>query len=328
MTQKKIPLAHLPTKIEFLPRLTETLGGPRIFCKRDDQTGLGFGGNKTRKLEYLLAEALNQDAKTLVSVGSIQSNHCRQTAALAARFGLGCILVLSGTEPGKVTGNLFLDRLFGAQIIWADRDNRDQILEEVMKRAEQEGKAPYKIPYGGSSRVGMLGYVDAMHELRLEEEETGTHFDWIVTASSSGGTQAGMILGAQVWGFKGRILGISIEDPAEELRATISRLVADCAKAEGFSDLPSEERILVDDHYNLLGYGVMGANEIQAISLFASQEGLLLDPVYTGRAAAGMIDLVSKGFFKREDKILFWHTGGTPALFAEPYLSQLQFIPQ
>ena len=328
MTQKKIPLAHLPTKIESLPRLTKALGGPQIFCKRDDQTGLGFGGNKTRKLEYLLAEALNQEAKTLVSVGSIQSNHCRQTAALAARFGLECILVLSGTEPERVTGNLFLDRLFGAQIIWADRDNRDQVLEEVILKAKQEGKAPYKIPYGGSSRVGMLGYVDAMHELRLEEDKTGINFDWIVTASSSGGTQAGMVLGAQVWGFKGKILGIAIEGSADELKATVNRLVTDCAEAEGISISSSEERVLVDDRYNQLGYGVMGANEIQAIRLFASQEGLLLDPVYTGRAAAGMIDLVRKGFFKKEDKVLFWHTGGTPALFAEPYLSQLQFIPQ
>lgn len=324
MKLSRVPLAHLPTRIEYLPRLTELLGGPQIFCKRDDQTGLGFGGNKTRKLEFLLGEALQNGAKTLVSVGAIQSNHCRQVAALAARAGLDCILVLSGTQPEIASGNLYLDQLFGAEIVWSDRDTRLDVLDAVMRQAQQDGRVPYKIPYGGSSPVGMMGYFEAMRELREEEDKQGISFDWIVTASSSGGTQAGMVLGAIAWQFAGKILGIAIEGTTDELGQTIQQLIQECIILNDLHvDVPGS-MIHVNDAYTGLGYGIMGQPEIAAIRLFAEQEGLLLDPVYTGRAAAGMIDLVHKGFFRNEDKVLFWHTGGTPALFAEPYLSQLQ----
>ncbi len=315
----RVQLAHLPTRIEYLPRLTSVLDGPQIYCKRDDQTGLGFGGNKTRKLEFLLAEAQAQSADTLVSVGAIQSNHCRQVAALAARFGYACILVLSGNEPQLAHGNLLLDRLFGAEIVWATRENRMQVLEETITQLQLSGRRPYKIPYGGSSPTGMMGYVEAMKELATFTEQ----FDWIVTASSSGGTQAGMLLGAQAAGFTGRILGICIEGSAQELKGIISNLTLEGAQLTGLVPVGAE-LILVDDHYVGGGYGVMGTAEIEAIKLLASQEGLLLDPVYTGRAAAGLIDLVKKGFFMKGEKVLFWHTGGTPALFAEPYLSLLQ----
>ncbi len=319
----KIPrvyIAHLPTRIEPLEHLSAFLKGPQLFCKRDDQTGLGFGGNKTRKLEFLLAEASQAGARTLISVGAIQSNHCRQTAAMAARFGFDCILILSGTEPEIAGGNLFLDKLFGAEIVWARRDNRDQVLDEVFTDARAKGRKPYKIPYGGSSSVGMMGYVEAMNELKKQ----GMDFDWIVTASSSGGTQSGMLLGAMQNGYKGKILGISIEEKAPVLRDTVANLVREGSKLMGLkAELPAE-KILANDDYLGGGYGVMGEPEIEAIRLFARHEGLLLDPVYTGRAAAGMIDLVRKGFFKPEEKVLFWHTGGTPALFAEPYLSMLQ----
>ena len=324
MKISRVPLAHLPTRIEFLPRLSDTLGGPQLFCKRDDQTGLGFGGNKTRKLEFLLGEALAQNAKTLISVGAIQSNHCRQTAALAARFGLDCILVLSGSEPEIASGNLFLDHLFGAEVVWTTRENRDQVLEATINKAREKGRAPYKIPYGGSSPVGMMGYVNAMKELREDEDREGVNFDWIVTASSSGGTQAGMILGAVTYLFRGKILGIAIEGTSTEIKENISALVRDCVQLNKQTVNFGEDLVIVDDHYTGGGYGVMGEPEIEAIRLFASLEGLLLDPVYTGRAAAGLIDLIRKGFFRKADKVLFWHTGGTPALFAEPYLSQLQ----
>ena len=319
MNLTRVPLAHLPTRIEYLPRVTAVLNGPQIYCKRDDQTGLGFGGNKTRKLEFLLAEAKEQEAKTLVSVGAIQSNHCRQVAALAARFGYACILVLSGEEPKVASGNLLLDRLFGAEIVWATRENRQQVLEETISHARAAGQKPYKIPYGGSSATGMMGYYEAMQELSLQEEK----FDWIVTASSSGGTQAGMLLGAHAAGYSGRVLGICIEGSEQELKEIIAGLIQEGAHMTGEIP-PGEDRILINDHYTGGGYGVMGEPEVEAIRLFAAQEGLLLDPVYTGRAAAGLIDLTRKGFFKKEEKLLFWHTGGTPALFAEPYLSLLQ----
>lgn len=324
MKLSRVPLAHLPTRIEYLPRITQALGGPQIFCKRDDQTGLGFGGNKTRKLEYLLGDALQQNARTLISMGAIQSNHCRQVAALAARAGLDCILVLSGTPPEIATGNLLLDDLFGAQVVWAERDTRQQVLDETVRNAVDAGRAPYMIPYGGSNVVGMMGYYDAINELRDEEEREGFSFDWIVTASSSGGTQAGMVLGKQVWQLNSRILGIAIEGTSEELGGTVANLVKENIALNDLKIQFDPDLILINDQYTGQGYGIMGEPEIEAIRMFASLEGLLLDPVYTGRAAAGLIDLVRKGFFKTEEKVLFWHTGGTPALFAEPYLSQLQ----
>lgn len=320
MNFPKVSIAHLPTRIDFLPRLSAALAGPQIYCKRDDQTGLGFGGNKTRKLEYLLAEAQANQAKTLMSVGAIQSNHCRQVAALAARCGYDCILVLSGAAPKLASGNLLLDTLFGAEIIWAQRDNRQQVFDQAFHLAEAAGRKPYKIPYGGSSMTGMMGYVEAMQELAA----AGEHFDWIVTASSSGGTQSGMILGAALTGFSGKILGICIEGSAQELKGIISGLIAEGTRELGINLTLTEENLLVDDHYIGGGYGVMDTPEIEAIKLFASTEGLLVDPVYTGRAAAGLIDLTRKGFFKPTDKVLFWHTGGTPALFAEPYITLLQ----
>ncbi len=320
MNIPRVKLAHLPTRIEYLPRVTAALGGPQIYCKRDDQTGLGFGGNKTRKLEFLLAEAEANNARTLVSVGAIQSNHCRQVAAVAARFGYDCILVLSGNEPRVASGNLFLDQLFGAEIVWATREDRQEVLDETFRQAQQAGRKPYMIPYGGSSATGMMGYVEAMKEIATE----AVQFDWIVTASSSGGTQAGMVLGALTTGYPGKILGICIEGSAEELAGTVTSLVREGAELIGENIEISRDMVLVNDHYTGGGYGVMDKPEIEAIKLFARHEGLLLDPVYTGRAAAGLIDLVRKGYFKNEDKVLFWHTGGTPALFAEPYLSLLQ----
>jgi 1-aminocyclopropane-1-carboxylate deaminase/D-cysteine desulfhydrase-like pyridoxal-dependent ACC family enzyme len=193
------------------------------------------------------------------------------------------------------------------------------MLEDIVKTAQHEGRRPYKIPYGGSSAVGLMGYVEAMKELELFPEK----FDWIVIPSSSGGTQAGMLLGAKGAGFTGKILGICIEGNNRELHSTVASLMREGAELCGLPPV-SEDTILVNDHYVGGGYGIMGTPEIEAIKLLALTEGLLLDPVYTGRAAAGLIDLVRKGFFNKTDRVLFWHTGGTPALFAEPYLSLLQ----
>ena len=320
MTLPRIPIAHLPTPIEPLPRLTAALGGPEILCKRDDQTGLGFGGNKTRKLEFLLADAQTQGAKMLITTGAIQSNHCRQTAALAARCGFACILVLSGTPPEVAGGNLFLDQLFGAEVVWCRREERETTLAKVYQDAQAVGRNPYLIPYGASNEIGILGYYEAMQE--LQSQITG--IDWMVVASSSGGTQAGMLLGAKRSGFSGRIMGISIDCKEEELKSIVRELCRTGAKKLPGDLQVDEGDILVSDAYLGGGYAVMGQPEIEAIRLFASLAGLLLDPVYTGRAAAGMIDLVRTGVFKPGERMLFWHTGGTPVLFADPYLRMLQ----
>jgi D-cysteine desulfhydrase len=308
--------AHLPTPIEELPRLTELLGGPRLLVKRDDGTGLAFGGNKTRKLEFLVAEARAQGAQTLISAGAIQSNHCRQTAAAAARFGFECTLVLTGELPETPSANLLLDRMFGAEIVHVtDRADRDRILQESYEKALRAGKKPYLVPYGGSSPVGALGYAFAMDE--LVKQNIGS--DWIVFGTSSGGTHAGLTLGKRIFGYTGNVLGISIDETEQWLKSHVSALASDASELLGGRIEFTLDDVLATDAYCRVGYGVLTDAEREAIRLFAHYEGLLLDPVYTGRAAAGLIDLVRKGFFKREDTVLFWHTGGGPALFADKY---------
>lgn len=315
----KLKFAHLPTPIEALPRLSARLGGPQLFVKRDDQTGLAFGGNKTRKLEYLVADAQAQGANILITAGAVQSNHCRQTAAAAARNGFACILVLTGDRPSHPTGNNFLDVFLGAEITWAGNMDRDAVLQETFEKIRMEDAQPYLIPYGGSNEIGALGYVYAMQELL--EQDSG--LDWIVFASSSGGTQAGLVFGSHRFGFQGKVLGISVDNPAEELSRKVAGIARATAKGLG-EQLPiNEGDVLVSDDYLGGGYGVMGEPEIEALTLFARDEGILLDPVYTGRAAAGLIDLIRSGYFTADQKVLFWHTGGTPALFVDRYMSRL-----
>lgn len=315
----RLHFAHLPTPIEPMPRLSATLKGPRLLVKRDDQTGLAFGGNKTRKLEYLLADAREQGAQTLVSAGAVQSNHCRQVAAAAARFGLDCILVLFGDPPDPPDANHFLHYLLGAEVIYTQRDQMETRLEEVFQTASTKGRKPYLIPYGGSNPTGALGYVNAM----LELAEQDCHPDWIVFPSSSGGTQAGMLLGARITGYTGKILGISVDEPAEVLKARIAHLATETADFIDKDWTFSPDEVLVNDGYTGGGYAVMGEPEIEAIQLFAEREALLADPVYTGRAGAGLIDLIRHGFFPETDTVLFWHTGGGPAIFARKYQDRL-----
>jgi D-cysteine desulfhydrase len=313
---ERLRFAHLPTPVEELPRLSQALGGPRLLVKRDDQTGLAFGGNKTRKLEFLVAEATTQGADVLISAGAFQSNHCRQTAAAAARFGFQCILVLTGEEPTKATANLLLDHLFGARIIAvADRMDRDRVLRETADEAVANGQHPYLVPYGGSSPTGAMGYTYAVEELMQQN----VHPDWIVFGTSSGGTHAGLVLGQRVFGFPGRILGISIDEPEDWIRNRVSALAGDASERLGTRMDFSEDDVLANADYCTAGYGVVTAAEKEAISLFARAEGMLLDPVYTGRAAAGLIDLIRRGKFKKGETVLFWHTGGQPALFADRY---------
>ncbi len=316
---ERVHLAQLPTPIEALPRLSRLLGGPQLFIKRDDLTGLGFGGNKTRKLEYLAGDALAKGCQTLISTGAVQSNHCRQVAAAAAKLGMGCILVLAGEKPEQPGGNLLLDLLSGAEVNFVRKDVRDQALAEFTARAEAENRKPYLIPYGGSNAIGAMGYRQAMHELH----EQGFDPDWIVFATSSGGTQAGMLLGARETGSQAKILGISIDKSSKEFSGIIAEIANAGAALLQLETTFTPEEILVNDEYCPAGYGVMTPAEKEAILLFARQEAILLDPVYTGRAAAGLIDLIRRGFFKPDEKVLFWHTGGTPALFAEQYRVEL-----
>ncbi len=315
----RIRFATLPTPIEPLPRLSALLKGPRLLVKRDDMTGLALGGNKTRKLEFALAEAQANGARTVITVGAAQSNHCRQTAAMAARVGLDCILVLNGDPNQAPTGNLLLDDLFGAEIVWSSREDREQTLKSTFDRAWEQGRRPYLIPLGASNALGTLAYEAAFQEFLGQNVPA----DWIVVASSSGGTQAGLALGARRANWTGRVLGISIDEPEAELKRLVAGLANEAAERLGETLNIQPEDILINASYLGEGYGILGVPECEAIHLFARQEGLLLDPVYTGRAAAGMIDLIRQGFFKPGETVLFWHTGGSPALFAERYSAGL-----
>lgn len=308
----RVKLAHLPTPIHPLPRLSTELGGPQLWVKRDDMTGLAFGGNKIRKLEFLLAEAQAQNAQTLITRGAVQSNHCRQTAAAAACQGFDCILVLTGNPPQTTTGNTLLDQLLGAQIVWTEDKHPDIALQETFEQACSDGQQPYLIPYGGSNPVGASAYSAAMAEFINQD----TPIDRIVLATSSGGTQAGMIVGARLHGYPGKITGISVDPTADKIKPRIAALATETSALLNHSFEVTADQVEVNDSYLGGGYGVMSDLERDAIKLFAQQEGLLLDPVYTGRAAGGLIDLIRGGEIGSEERVLFWHTGGTPVLFA------------
>lgn len=311
----RFPLAHLPTPLEPLPRLSRELG-VRVHVKRDDQTGLAGGGNKTRKLEYLVADALAQGADTLVTVGAVQSNHCRQTAAAAARAGLRCVLVLRGHAPAEVTGNLLLDYVLGADVRWAGDQPRDAAFAEAVAAERAAGRRPYAIPLGGSTVLGAAAYAAALLELKAQLAAPSPQFDRIVFATSSGGTHAGLVVGAQLAGLRSQVLGISVDLPAAELAALVARLATETATRLQAPHTYTPADIHVNADYLGGGYAVMGAPEREAVQMFAHTEGLLVDPVYTGRAAAGLIDLCRRGVIGRAESVLFWHTGGTPALFA------------
>jgi D-cysteine desulfhydrase family pyridoxal phosphate-dependent enzyme len=310
--------ALLPTPIGELARLSRHLSGPQIFIKRDDLTGLGGGGNKVRKLEFLVADALSKQADTLITMGAVQSNHCRQTAAAAAKTGLRCILVLRGHPPADATGNVLLDRILGADIRWSRDRTREEVMDEVVSAEVAAGRNPYPIPLGGSTPLGALGFAMAIKELM---EQTAVKFDRIVFASSSGGTHAGLAAGAHATGFRGEVLGISVDEELDSLQRMVAGIASGTAQLLGCPHEFSPAEIHANADYLGAGYAVMGPPEREAIELFARREGLILDPVYTGRAAAGMIDLIRRGTIGKDERVLFWHTGGTPALYA--YARQL-----
>jgi D-cysteine desulfhydrase family pyridoxal phosphate-dependent enzyme len=315
----RFPLAQLPTPIEELKSLSRELGGPRLLVKRDDQTGLALGGNKTRKLEFLVGQALEQGADTLVTAGAAQSNHCRQTAAAAAKAGLRCELLLNGTKPEVPNGNLLLDELLGARTHWVQRSEREAKLSEIPDQLRKEGRKPYVIPVGGSNGVGATGYVLAMMELAEQLDGINRRVDHVVFASSSGGTQAGIVVGAKVTSFKGKLHGVSIDKDNGDgatYECELADIANETAQYIGLNAQFGASNFTVVYDYLGGGYGVVGDLEREAIRLVASREGVILDPVYAGRAMGALIDLIRKKAFRRDETVLFWHTGGAPALFS------------
>jgi L-cysteate sulfo-lyase len=322
MHLEKLPrfqLAQLPTPIEKLPRLSRELNGPELLIKRDDQTGLALGGNKARKLEFLVGDAFAQRADTLITLGAAQSNHCRQTAAAAAKAGLRCELILNGPQPEQRTGNLLLNSLFGATEHWIDRSQRAAKLRELSEELRAQGRRPYLIPVGGSNGVGAIGYVMAMIELMEQSQAAGQRIDHIVFGTSSGGTQAGIELGARITGFRGKCHGLSIDksEPEHlEYESEVAQIANECAALIGSERRLTPADIQVVYGYMGEGYGVVGELEREAIRLMARSEGIVLDPVYAGRAFGALLDLIRRGTFQRGETVLFWHTGGAPAIFA------------
>jgi D-cysteine desulfhydrase family pyridoxal phosphate-dependent enzyme len=317
-------LGFFPTPLVKLSRLTERRAGPRIFMKRDDLTGLGLGGNKVRKLEFLVGEALAQGCDALVTGGAAQSNHCRQTAAAAAVCGLACHLALGGQPPAISEGNLLLDQLFGAVIHWTGELRKGEKIPEIAESLRSAGRRPYIVPYGGSNTTGAAGFVEAVRELTLQLASLGESITHIVFASSSGGTQAGLMVGKSLFRLDSQLVGIGIDKGASVDTAYaehVVQLANATAERLGVPSRFSASDLTIREEYLGGGYGVVGELERRAIRMVARTEGILLDPVYTGRAMGALLDLIERGELSREHSVLFWHTGGIPALF--PYARDL-----
>lgn len=316
----RLRLAHLPTPLEPLPRLSAHLGGPEIWIKRDDCTGLSTGGNKTRKLEFLMAEALAAGADIVLTQGATQSNHARQTAAAAARLGLDCHLILEDRtgydEPNyRQNGNVLLDRLHGATIEHrAPGLDMNAELLAVADRFAAQGRKPYAIPGGGSNPTGALGYVNCALELLGQIVDRGLVFDHMVTATGSAGTQAGLVVGLKALNAQLPLLGIGVRAPRDRQEENVFRLARATEEKLGLSGVVAREDVVANCDYIGAGYGIPADSTLEAIDLFARQEGILLDPVYSGKGAAGLIGLIRAGQFGRGQRVLFLHTGGAIGL--------------
>jgi len=315
----RVSLAHLPTPLEEMSRLREALGGgPRLLIKRDDQTGLATGGNKTRKLEFVVADALAQGADTLITAGGPQSNHCRQTAAAAAKLGLHCVLILGGEPVPRVAwqGNLLLDELLAAEIHWSGSRTREEVMAENATALRTEGARLYMIPVGASMPLGAAGYVAAVEELAQQLTEQNTNIDRIIFASGSAGTQAGIVVGVKALGLRVRVEGIFDDANATEGLEKIKSLTADTAEFLKLDLDFTDEDFILHGSSSQHGYGIITEAEREAIRLLARTEGIVTDPVYTGRALAGLLDMIRRGIYDSTETILFWHTGGVAGLFA------------
>ena len=323
----RVPLAHLPTPLEHLPRLSTHLGGPEIYVKRDDCTGLASGGNKTRKLEYSMAEAMQQGADTIVTVGAVQSNHVRQAAAAAAKLGLKCEVLLEHrvtdpSEPYATSGNVLLDRILGANLReYPGGTDFDAALNEVAEEISAAGGQPYVIPGGASNTVGALGYVNCAIELLEQIDAQRLNVAHIVTATGSAGTQAGLIVGLKAMQSDVSLLGIGVNIPREAQEEKVYKLACETADYIGMPGCVAREDVVANCDYVGDGYGVPTDAMNAAVLMLARDEGLLFDPVYSGKGLAGMIDLIRSGSLAGGD-IVFLHTGGSAALFA--YADQLQ----
>jgi D-cysteine desulfhydrase len=326
---ERIELANLPTKIQKLDRLSKLLGGPNIYIKRDDQTGIEFSGNKVRKLEFSVKEALDNGCNLLITCGGIQSNHARATAAAAAKLGMKSFLVLRGTEDLPVDGNYFLNKLLGADIllISADdyRNRRFEIMREIGEGMCQKGYKPYIIPEGASNGIGSFGYYKAMQEIINQENEMGLHFDAIVSAVGSGGTYGGMFLANKALNNNADIYGVNVCDDETYFKDRIYEILNESLSYMNYNIKFTRDEIKIIDGYVGRGYALSRPEELDCIYEIAKLEGIILDPVYTGKAMYGLTEEIKKGRFNNSDNILFIHTGGLFGLFPQRELFNFNF---
>jgi D-cysteine desulfhydrase family pyridoxal phosphate-dependent enzyme len=314
---QRISFAGFPTPLQRMPKLSRVLSGPNLFIKRDDMTDLAFGGNKARKLEFVFADAEEKGTDVIIAAGVVQSNCVCMVAAAARKLGMKPVLVLQGKEPEVYDGNLLLDRLLSAEIRFADNLGWDISgkLVSVAKEFREKGYRPYIIPVGATTPSSILGYAVAMEELVNQFDEVGESLDYVVCGCGTGGTQAGLLLGAKLLGVDAEILGVSVFADKSVVSEQITKLVNDAAELLGVDLSVSAGDVTVFDEHIKEGYGVLNEPVAEAIKLTAETEGIFLDPVYTGKAMTALIDLIKKDYFKEEDNVVFLHTGGLPALF-------------
>jgi D-cysteine desulfhydrase len=314
-------LALLPTPLVEARRLSRALDGPRIYFKRDDLTGFGFGGNKVRGLEFYLAEALAQLADVIVTGAGPQSNHIRATAAAARVAGLDVVAVVHDSRPAEAQGNLLLDALLGAELRYTNDPDRalvDVRIDEVAAELRAAGRRPYKIPRGGASALGALGYVECVRELSGQAQAQGLHIDRLVLATGSCGTQAGLLAGLHIHHVRMGVLGITVSRPVPECLERVTRIAQAAGRLMGHAPELAVDEVVVRDGFIGPGYGIPTAEGTDAIRLVARTEGIFLDPTYTGKAMAGLIAEVRAGRLGRDETVVFLHTGGEPGLFAHP----------
>lgn len=332
MGYEKMPrvlLANLPTPLDEAVNLRKRIGGPRLLIKRDDLTGLGTGGNKLRKLEYLLGDALAKGADTVVTSGAIQTNHGRLTAAACAKLGLKCILVMTEQDTKYYEGNRILQVLFGAEEVFADVNYNilpekldkeklragDVKITEIMERLKNEGHVPYLIPRGGRSLQGTAGYCNAMVELNYQLCSRGIHVDHLIVPGATCSTLTGISLGAKICSMDVKIHGVALSRSVEEGKSMVEEEFNKDSKAMGYPFRINRSEITIYGDYIGKGYGIMTKAGQRAIRLLAETEGILLDPVYTSKTMSAYLDFVEKGVFNNEETVVFFHTGGIPLLF-------------
>lgn len=337
----RVDLAVLPTPFEEVPRFSKALGGPRVFVKRDDLTGLALGGNKARKLEYLMGEAVSRGALSVVTCGGPQSNHARMTAAAARKFGLHPVLVLDGDDPGQRQGNLLLDEILGAELVFSGSTSAEEKMVQVFQDLEGRGMRPYLIPLGGSSALGTVGYIECVREIIESSHFLGVQPSWLYVPAGSCGTVAGLVLGAELYEAPFQVCGIAVSPDAAKKEKRTVELVLEAAslilrsvrnpqsplgpcpltdqalqKLSGLSETAVRKRFRIIDGFVGQGYGIPTPEGVEAIRLLARTEGILTDPVYTGKALAALVHHVRSGNIPAESQVIFLHTGGTPADFA------------